>query len=163
MLYFAYGSNMSLKRFKHRVKTAKLIGQYVLLEHQLKFHKIGKDYSGKCDAYFTGNQKDKVFGMVFNFDRQEKSHLDRLEDLGIGYQEKKVSLVNQRGTTLEAYTYYAINIKSELKPFSWYKQHIIYGAKEANFPQAYLNYIINYPEMIDQNVAREKRELSIYS
>ena len=163
MLYFAYGSNMSIKRFQQRVTTAKLIGQYKLLEHQLKFHKIGKDNSAKCDAYFTGNKKDQVLGVVFNFERQEKSQLDIAEDLGIGYQEKNVKLVNQQGSVLEAYTYYAIKIQFDLKPFSWYKEHVIYGAKEANLPNDYLNYIINHPEIIDSNQERENRELSIYS
>ena len=162
MLYFAYGSNMSTKRFQQRVKTAKLIGQYMLLEHQLKFHKIGKDNSAKCDAYFTGNQQDQVLGVVFNFESQEKPLLDIAEDLGIGYQEKKVKLVNRQGNMLEAYTYCAIKIRIDLKPFSWNKQHVIYGAKEAHLPDDYLNYIINYPEIIDSNQEREKRELSIY-
>ena len=163
MLYFAYGSNMSIKRFKQRIKTAKLIGKYILLAHQLKFHKIGKDNSGKCDAYFTGNQEDKVFGVVFDFDIQEKPVLDRLEHLGIGYEEKAVKVIKTEGKNLDVYTYSALKIDSEIKPFSWYQQHVIYGAKEANFPEYYLNYIINYPAIYDQNQDRHKQELSIYN
>ena len=162
MLYFAYGSNMSVKRFNRRIKSAKLMGNYMLLGHKLKFHKIGKDNSGKCDAYFTGNLEDIVFGVVFDFDIKEKPQLDRVEDLGIGYQQKNIKIVNYRGKILEAYTYYAIKISPKIKPFSWYKQHIIYGAKEANFFEDYLNYIIEYPEISDSNKDREKRELSIY-
>ena len=162
MLYFAYGSNMSIKRFKQRVTSATFVGQYILAEHRLKFHKIGKDYSGKCDAYLTGNQEDIVFGVVFNFDLKEKHQLDRAEDLGVGYQDKKVRLVNPEGKILEAYTYYAIKINPMLKPFSWYKEHVIAGARKARFPENYLNYIIDYPEIEDHNKDREKLELSIY-
>ena len=163
MLYFAYGSNMSVRRFQQRVKSAEFIGQYMLLEHSLKFHKIGKDQSGKCDAYFTGNQHDIIYGVVFNFHRQEKYKLDKAEHLGIGYQEKNVKVINIKGEKIDAYCYYAIKINSQLKPFSWYKQHIIYGAKEANLPQDYLQYIIDHPEIDDGNKGRYRSELSIYS
>jgi hypothetical protein len=153
---------MSVKRFTRRVKSAKLIGKYRLLEHQLKFHKIGKDNSGKCDAYFTGNKTNIIFGILFDFDIQEKPKLDKFEHLGIGYQQKQIKVISQHGDKIDAYTYYAITINPKIKPFSWYKQHIIYGAKEANLPADYLSYIINYPDIRDSNRDREKSELSIY-
>ena len=40
MLYFSYGSNMSLQRMKERVPGAELISIATLFEHQLKFHKL---------------------------------------------------------------------------------------------------------------------------
>lgn len=58
MKYFAYGSNMSLLRLWQRVPSAVRIGVFTLQGHQLRFHKLGKDGSGKCDAYQTNNTLD---------------------------------------------------------------------------------------------------------
>ena len=50
MLYFSYGSNMSIKRIIDGVPSAKKIGVGKLLSHELKFHKVSnKDGSAKCD------------------------------------------------------------------------------------------------------------------
>ena len=162
MLYFAYGSNMSIKRLQKRVKTAQFIGQYYLLKHSLKFHKISKDGSGKCDAYFTGNKQDKVFGVLFDFQSREKPQLDKAENLGWGYEQKEVELTNHEGEFINAYTYYAIKINPSLQPYSWYKYHVTQGAKLASLPKDYVNFIHNYPSIKDKNQAREKLELSIY-
>jgi gamma-glutamylcyclotransferase len=53
MYYFAYGSNMSLSRLRERVPSAEAVGCFSLNGHDLRFHKLSKDGSGKCDAFFT--------------------------------------------------------------------------------------------------------------
>jgi hypothetical protein len=50
MQYFAYGSNMSLRRLRTRVPSAVKLGNATLFGHQLKFHKRSQDGSAKCDA-----------------------------------------------------------------------------------------------------------------
>lgn len=59
--YFAYGSNMSFKRLKKRVKSAKPKGRGVLRCHRLEFHKVSKDRSGKCDIPLA-TEADVVWG-----------------------------------------------------------------------------------------------------
>jgi hypothetical protein len=55
MLYFAYGSNMSVSRLVARTPSAQPLGRCALRGHQLRFHKVGGDGSAKCDAFHTGN------------------------------------------------------------------------------------------------------------
>jgi len=43
MLYFSYGSNMSERRLKDRVPSAKKICKAFLRKHDLRFHKKGMD------------------------------------------------------------------------------------------------------------------------
>ena len=134
MLYFSYGSNMSIKRLRRRTPSAEFVTVSFLANHQLSFHKAGKDGSAKCDALKTNNDEDFVIGVVFNISESEKCDLDRYEGLGNGYDEKIVTLLSSEGHSMEAVTYYATNIDSGLKPYHWYKEHVIRGAKENKLP-----------------------------
>ena len=50
LLYFAYGSNLHPERLRERVPSAESLGVARLEAHVLRFHKRGRDGSGKCDA-----------------------------------------------------------------------------------------------------------------
>jgi len=110
MKYFAYGSNMSLTRLRERVPSAMVLGTFSLRDHELRFHKHGKDDSGKCDVFFTGDNFHVVFGVLYEIAMSEKSVLDRAEGLGSGYEEKEVIVTDSRGVSERAVTYYATNI-----------------------------------------------------
>jgi hypothetical protein len=74
MKYFAYGSNMSLARLQARTPSARRLGTAVLESHDLRFHKAGKDGSGKCDVVHTGGA-ECVYGVLYEIDAER----DRLE------------------------------------------------------------------------------------
>jgi gamma-glutamylcyclotransferase len=161
--YFAYGSNMSLLRLRERVPSAERIGAFTLAEHSLRFHKVStNDGSGKCDALFTGNSEDYVIGALFEISDNEKKALDRAEGLGFGYLEKNVLVSNGRGTSFEAFMYYATNTDPSLLPYSWYLYHVIYGAKETEVPAWYLDAIEITRSQEDPDKERDARERAIY-
>lgn len=162
MKYFAYGSNMSFKRIRQRTPSAVPLGTFSLPEHQLVFHKHGRDDSAKCDAFYTGNGNNIIFGRLYEIDEIEKSVLDQAEGLGNGYEEKVVRLSNARGIMTKAITYYAIDINDSLKPFTWYKQHVLNGAREANLPEEYIGFIESVPAIKDNDTMREMEQLSIH-
>lgn len=162
MKYFAYGSNMSLKRLQHRVPSAVSLGTYSLSKHQLVFHKHGRDDSAKCDAHYTGDIADTVRGRLYEIDEIEKSSLDRAEGLGAGYSEKVISVFDAQGLAVKAITYWATAINKKLKPFTWYKQHVLIGALEANLPEEYVDAIKAVPAIEDCDSVREIQELSIH-
>lgn len=138
MRYFAYGSNMSLARLRARVPSANLLGCHVLREHDLRFHKAGADGSAKCDAYFTANALDHIYGALFEIDPSEKANLDRVEGLGFGYDEKEVIVTGPNGGSVTAVTYVALRIDHTLKPFSWYRNHVHTGAIDIAVPADYV-------------------------
>jgi cation transport regulator ChaC len=162
MLYFSYGSNMSTPRLKERVPSARAIAVARLHKHRLKFHKKSKDNSGKCDAECTNDEKDVVYGVVFEIAASEKPELDKHEGLKNGYEEKSVSVNTDDGKELKAVTYYATNVDSKLKPYEWYKEHVIRGAHEHGLPAKYISTISAVEAMPDPDKSRHERELSIY-
>jgi len=163
MFYFAYGSNMSLSRLKERTPSAQRIGVCTLQSHDLRFHKHGADGSGKCDAFQTGNSNDCVFGSLFRIDPFEKPALDSAEGLGLGYDEKLVTLTGDSGENITAFTYYAIKFNAALKPYTWYLQHVVIGAKESNCPSSYVSRIEAIESIEDRNRQREIKERAIHS
>jgi gamma-glutamylcyclotransferase len=116
LLNFAYGSNMLLARLRQRVPDANPIGVARLRGHQLRWHKVAKDDSGKCDVV-TAEGESVVYGVLYEIPQEQKKHLDRAEGLGFGYEEKEV-WVEVEATTYMAKAYCATKINPTLLPFA---------------------------------------------
>ena len=154
---------MSVARLRDRVPSAEVVGSYSLKEHDLRFHKSSKDGSGKCDAYFTGAETDRVYGVLFKISVSEKRTLDRAEGLGYGYKEQEVSVYSENGQICKALTYLATNIDEKLAPYTWYKQHVLVGAKEAFLPQWYIEKIERVSAIDDEDKDRDSEQRAIHS
>jgi len=137
-LYFAYGSNLSTERLQARVPSARARCRGRLTRHALRWHKLGRDGSGKCDIVPT-TTSSVVWGVLFDVSRDEKHALDAVEGLGIGYFEKEVRIVTDDGER-RALTYHAnpARIDAALRPFDWYKDHVVRGAREHGLPADYI-------------------------
>ncbi|MGD2112878.1 MAG: gamma-glutamylcyclotransferase [Gammaproteobacteria bacterium] len=162
LLYFAYGSNMSTLRLRSRAASACAVAMAWLPGHALRFHKRGRDGTAKCDACHTGHDHDRVYGVVFEIEAHEKPDLDTWEGLGSGYEEKQVTVTDAAGARYQAFTYYATHIDSRLRPYRWYKEHVLRGAREHELPVAYIAAIRSIEAIDDPARDNHGRELSIY-
>lgn len=164
--YFAYGSNMATARLRERMPSAKPLGVATLSGHELRFHKRSKDGSGKCNAFPTQYEKSAVFGVLFSFDPAERRKLDAVEGAGKGYDATMVTVVNDKGRRRKVLTYIASNeaIDESLKPYSWYKQHVLAGGQEHGLPLDYIDERIAMVEAVeDTDIARAARERATQS
>ena len=78
----AYGSNLLLARMRGRAPSAEPVTTVRLPGYALRFHKRGRDGSGKADAFFTGRGQDVVCGVVYELSPADKVALDLAEGLG---------------------------------------------------------------------------------
>ncbi|HCT3489993.1 gamma-glutamylcyclotransferase [Klebsiella variicola] len=164
MYYFAYGSNMSTSRLRERVPSAEALGCFALGGHDLRFHKPSKDGSGKCDAYLTKNAVNIIYGVLFKIDPKEKPALDKAEGLGYGYNQKEITVTASDGSLVTAVTYVATKIDNNQKPYSWYVNHVLVGAREASLPPQYIEEKIASIESIeDSNRERDMKQRAIHS
>lgn len=161
MLCFSYGSNMSLARLQNRVPTARFVAVATLPAHRLRFHKVSEDGSGKCDAEETGNPEDRVIGVVCDISASEKPILDQKEELGFGYDEKEVEVTTVQERII-ALMYFAKKVDSRLKPYRWYRKHVLVGARENDLPPEYIAQIEAMEAIEDPDRTRHERELAIY-
>lgn len=160
--YFAYGSNMAIERLKSRISSAQKICNATLVGHILKFHKVSKDGSGKCDAAHTGNASDKVIGVLYSIKKEELGELDKYEGCGYGYERKSVIINSTSGEQNKAETYVATRIDPHIRPFDWYKEHVLQGATSNDLPTDYIAMISSVAADIDHDINRRTRELAIY-
>lgn len=161
MLCFTYGSNMSRRRLQARVPSARFFAVAELPGHRLRFHKHAHDGSAKCDAEETGDPQDRVIGVIYEIADEDKPDLDRHEALGFGYEQKMVELETAWGHA-QAWMYYATSLTSTLKPYHWYKEHVLVGARESGLPADYIARIEAVESINDPNTSRSQRELAIY-
>ena len=154
---------MSSRRLLERAPSATFLSIATLKEHRLKFHKKSKDGSGKCDAEHTTEQNDCVIGVVFAMSAADKEELDRKECQNFGYKKKTVTVTLENGNRIEASTYCAVETDADLSPYSWYKEHVLRGARENNLPHAYVALIEKIETLPDPDMNRHDRELAIYT
>lgn len=140
MKVFCYGSNMSSDRITERCSSSRFIGIAKVSGWKLSFNKISKDGSGKANLVWTGDNS-LVWGVIFDITDSEKPILDKFEGLGKGYDEFKLFVINDSGEEIECVCYIATDEKyldNGLKPYDWYKQWCLLGAREHSIPKDYI-------------------------
>lgn len=160
--YFAYGSNMCFERLRERTPSAERIGVVELRWHRLAFHKLGADGSGKCDIHASNEPAHVVHGVLYHLHEHEKPALDRAEGLGRGYEIKQVEVATASGRA-RAFSYFATRTNSGLRPFHWYKQLVLAGARENGLPLAYIDAIASEASIDDSNRERVRAAERILS
>ena len=162
--YFAYGSNMLTRRLKavKRAPSAVCLGTGYVTGRRLTFDKLSKDCSGKCDAELTGNEIDRVYGVIFEISCKDETALDRTEGCGKGYEKKTVE-VTTADTTVLAQTYIATQKVCGVQPYHWYKAIVVAGAVEHNLPAAYIEWLRTCESKADPIAERrEKNERLLF-
>ena len=155
---FAYGSNMLIKKLRSRCPSAVKIGVCKIKKHVLKFHKVSDDKSGKCDCELTQIETDEVYGVLFRIDKSQQTNLDGIEGFGKGYGKKVVDVTTLEEGNDKAVMYFATKKDTTIKPFDWYKNQVVQGARENCLPEDYIKKIESFESIPDRNLQRAKRE-----
>ena len=154
--HFAYGSNLCSRRLRRRTPPASVTAVGVVRAHVLRFHKVGfRDGSGKCNAFATGIATDVIWGAVFELDTAEEAWPDYVEGLGRGYVERLVKVETTLGLiSATAYVASPDAIRSDVRPYSWYKNFVLSGATEHGFSREYVDAIRAVAAIEDPDAAR---------
>ena len=134
--YAAYGSNLHPGRLMRRVPSARWLGSATVPDLELRFHKRGKDGSGKCNIVAADSE---VHVAVYEFEAAEKPLLDGIEGLGRGYEVSELT-VTGFGSCF-TYTAADTHINESLDPFDWYKRLVLLGCEYNGFPPVYIERI----------------------
>ncbi|GAB4191172.1 MAG: hypothetical protein Tsb002_19630 [Wenzhouxiangellaceae bacterium] len=163
MLYFAYGSNLSSARLGQRLGEIDFYSQARLNGHELRFHKIGSDGSGKCNIYPTNSAPAQVIGVIYEITEAARPILDRIEGVGYGYNAIDLEVETDAGERVAVLSYQATRVDHRLQPFHWYKHHVITGAREHKLPSDYIAQIEQVISIADPQPQRHQREMAIHS
>lgn len=153
MWYFAYGSNLCRYRLFERVSSARFNRIARLSGHDFRFHKQGRDGSGKADAYPTGSPDHAVWGALVELEAAQLAILDRYEP---GYQRLtlEVEPVGE-GNRRRAQVYVAqpAVVDPATVPFARYRDMVVAGGTARGLPNDYLARIAAMPARVDRDSA----------
>jgi hypothetical protein len=159
---FSYGSNLLLERIQERIKSVKIINKYCLKGYRLVFNKAGVDESAKANIEETGNDDDFVWGVIHEIDYDEKPILDKHETLGQGYELICFRLyINGAYKTIHTYIVNDDHYIIKGKPFNWYLDYVIKGAKQNQFPEDYIAELMKVESENDGNTSRRLKNEKI--
>ena len=158
---FSYGSNMSLNRIKRRAPTTQVISPGFVKGHRLRFHKKSRDGSGKATIIETGEEMDRVWGVLVEIAFKDKLSLDIAEGLGRGYGEKAVKVFHKNQSSLsQTYVAQESYVDTALIPYCWYLDYMVAGAMENRLPTWYVRWLRQQDYLVDQD--EERKALNRY-
>ena len=162
LLYFAYGSNLHPLRLEERVHSARLLGVGTCQNRKLSFNKRSDDGSAKCNLIKAEHSATTVYGAIYQLKFEDKAALDRIEGKGFGYTDNQISVQHDNRET-SCFTYIAQNshIARALRPYHWYKELVILGARYLEFPNTYVNAIKDIESIQDPNSARNQLNVKL--
>ena len=162
LYYFAYGSNLHPVRLSERVPSAQLVGVVELRHYRIAFEKKSGDGSSKCNLVRTGKESDGIHGAIYQMDFAHKHTLDGFESNGNGYHDSHFT-VELHGNQYSCFTYFAqaSYIENSLKPYHWYKDLVVLGAKHLRFPKDYVRSIELIESVKDPDEARRMQSQAL--
>lgn len=152
--YLAYGSNLHPLRLRERVPSATVLGTVELRGRKICFSKRSVDGSGKCTV-LAGDASQIAHGAVFRIDEADRPALDRAEGLGNGYEEQRATL-NFEDRLVQVFFYVATadHLEASLRPYRWYKELVLAGARYYRFPPEYVAGLEAVPSIDDPDPQR---------
>jgi len=156
MLYAAYGSNLHPVRLTDRISSAQLVGAAWLPDWSLCFHKRSEDESGKCSIHIGDGG---VHFAIFDISVEDKLTLDKIEGLGSGYSEISLSLPGFG--ICASYAAEESYVDDSLRPYDWYKELVMAGARFHGFPDHYLQEIEFVQALRDPSSERRANQWAV--
>jgi cation transport regulator ChaC len=142
ILYFAYGSNMSIGDLREWVPNAAPVGKAYLPDYRLRFSRRSRR-SGTGVVDIVVAPRMRVWGMLFDVPADELAGLDRKEGVGVGAYARCIVEVVQPGRRRVAAMAYAVVEKEvqEVAPSASYLARMLAAAEENGFPGSYLAFL----------------------
>ncbi len=136
ILYFAYGANLDLRRFRRRCRGATVVGRARLPDYQLAFTRYSSaDKGGVADI--VAQPGVEVWGALYEIDQSCFAALDDYEGAPRAYRREPVRVIDDTGVEREAVAYIG-NKTGEFAPSRQYLAQITRGARDHGLPEEYV-------------------------
>lgn len=151
-LYFSYGSNMYAKQITERVPSARRNAIGYIKGYKLVFNRMGTIHKGGvASVVHTGNEKDEVYGVIWQISELELAKLDDIEDR-TAYERKTMTVIGAEGeAAFDCQVYIAFPQRGTFLPTPDYKDLIVKGATENNLPATYVEQLRAIQTVFDKN------------
>lgn len=138
ILYFAYGSNMSVAQMTKRCPSAAMVGLGRLPGFELVFNRKGSYRPGAVASIEPKrDQTAIVHGVVWRISTEDLEELDRIED-PTAYYRRTLPIQLKDDGEVECEVYISFPNTTDLPPDPEYLTLIVTAAKEVGLPQPYI-------------------------
>lgn len=129
--------------------SARLCGHTAVPDFGLRFHKRGRDGSGKCTLVEADTT---VHAAVFELSGADARRLDAIEGVGNGYAAVTIAVPDFG----PCFTYLAqpSHFDATLTPFTWYRDLVLAGCRFHGFPERYTGQVRAAPAEADPDRSR---------
>jgi gamma-glutamylcyclotransferase (GGCT)/AIG2-like uncharacterized protein YtfP len=145
-VYFAFGSNMSLKQMQERCPNSKKIDIGMLENYRLIFprHSTKRNCGVASIAPCEG---EVIWGIIYELDNEDLTKLDAAEGFNPlrapeknNYNRISVQIKTQypQSEKIDCLTYLAVPQQGDFFPNTQYIHTILEGAEENNLPETYV-------------------------
>lgn len=158
--YLAYGSNLHPRRLEARVGAVDCMGVVELPGWSLRFDKRGGDGSAKANIRPEPGINCVAYAAAFTLRRDQVRRLDVFEGCGYGYETLPIT-ARLGGKRLSAFTYVTPLqwLSERMRPFDWYIDLIVSGARYHGFDEAYIERITAHAVWKDADFRRARAQL----
>jgi cation transport regulator ChaC len=140
--YFAYGSNLSVRRMESRTRETHPWRLAYLEGYRLAFNQ--RDADGPIHANIVPQSDGVVWGVLYGCSRSALELLDEYEGVAEGqYERQPVTVVTPDGTRVAAMAYIAGAgfVSAEGRPAAEYLAQVVDGARGHGLPDWYVRRI----------------------
>jgi gamma-glutamylcyclotransferase (GGCT)/AIG2-like uncharacterized protein YtfP len=138
MLYFSYGSFMSMDVLKQHCPSVKKISTAILPNFEVVFNYYSQNYKGGCTGAEFAPGKI-AYGVLYEISEEEILHLDQIEGVyNAKYYRQEVVVVTDTGRMKNAFLYRTTNPSGPYETTRVYLGKLLTGAKENHLPVEYI-------------------------
>lgn len=139
MLYFAFGSNLSVTQMRVRCPGSDPVGPALLTGRELGFAYRSQNFPPGGAADVVASEGAEVWGALYRLTDSDLEQLDRFEWVGDGGYRRITVEVESGGETLPALCYEVVDrLDFELPPIPEYRQLMIDGSREHGLPDRWI-------------------------
>jgi len=115
----------------------------------LVFNKRSCDDSAK--ANLASDKDGKVWGVLYCLDFIDLGKLDACES---GYTRELTEVVDSMNEAVSAFVYLSSKLTKDTRPYDWYKELVVEGAKEHKLPSEYIRFLETFKSKPDLDPKR---------
>lgn len=155
MLYFAFGSNLSVAQMRVRCPGSEPAGPALLRGRDLGFSYRSQNFPPGGAADVVESEDGGVWGALYRLTAPDLEALDRFEFVGDGGYRRITVEVEQEDERLPALCYEVVDrLGFELAPIPEYRRLMIEGAREHGLPQVWIDSLeVRFRELDQRRVA----------
>ena len=142
MLYFAFGSNLSIAQMRERCPGSEPVGPALLEGRELGFAYRSQNFPPGGGADVVESEGAEVWGALYRLAETDLELLDRFEHVGSGgYRRIEVS-VDHGGGLHQALCYeVADRLDYEVAPIAEYRRLMLEGSAEHGLPPEWIAFL----------------------